>query len=112
METLHAQLNSLNYLVQNWSENYTRDFNFIETSLESFCLKYALIGRRMKLHMFDSILSFDDTLYDPRRKQHDSVNSDTVALLFAAANGDLNEIQRLIGKGWNVTEMLSSPAIC
>eukprot|EP00474_Spongospora_subterranea_P000916 CRZ01374.1 hypothetical protein [Spongospora subterranea] len=58
------------------------------------------ICKIFKFHMFDSVVSHEQyskeekNIRDPRQ-----ASSDTVALLFSAAAGDIKELQRLIGRG-------------
>ncbi|SPQ96817.1 unnamed protein product (mitochondrion) [Plasmodiophora brassicae] len=57
------------------------------------------IVARFRFHMFDSIVTSKEfgsetNIRDPRQR-----TADTVALLFAAAAGDIKEMQRLIGRG-------------
>lgn len=65
-----------------------------------FCKK--LVGR-FKFHTFDSTLGLRDDRVDPRRNIYESRMSGIVAFCWAAAEGDVAEMRRLIARGLSPT---------
>lgn len=63
-----------------------------------FCRKLV---ENFKFHTFDSTLGLLDQRIDPRRNLYESRLSGVVAFCFAAAEGDVGEMRRLVAKGVN-----------
>lgn len=60
--------------------------------------------RKYNFHTYDSLLSGYSEKVDPRVKKTTSVMEGTMALCWAAANGDTNEIQELLAAGVSVNQ--------
>jgi len=54
---------------------------------------------RFKFHTFDSMVGLTDDRIDPRRNIYDSRFGGTTALCWAAAEGDISEMRRLVALG-------------
>jgi glutaminase len=60
--------------------------------------------RHFNFHNYDILVSGDPVKIDPRKKLLDRKLDGVVALCWAAAQGDLNEIQQLLASGMDITE--------
>ncbi|MEM6963405.1 MAG: glutaminase A [Bacteroidota bacterium] len=60
--------------------------------------------KRFNFHNFDSLLFEVDKKIDPRRKKYETKVNEVMSLIFAASNGDLEEVKRLHAIGVNLSQ--------
>ncbi|MEM1323710.1 MAG: glutaminase A [Bacteroidota bacterium] len=60
--------------------------------------------KRFNFHNFDSLLFEADKKIDPRRKKYETKVNEVMSLIFAASNGDLEEVKRLHAMGVDLNQ--------
>lgn len=60
--------------------------------------------KRFNFHNFDSLLFETGKKIDPRRKKYETKVNETMALIFAASSGDLEEVKRLHAMGTDLNQ--------
>ncbi len=66
-----------------------------------FCIE---VVKKFNFHTYDTLIAGHNSKLDPRQRFDQVRQGSVVQLCWAAANGDLREVQRLVSLGANVTE--------
>ncbi|MEO1258872.1 MAG: glutaminase A [Bacteroidota bacterium] len=75
----------------------------VGNSIRGIAFAKELVSR-FNFHNFDSLLFEVGKKIDPRRKKYESKVNETMSLIFAASNGDLDEVKRLHAIGVDLNQ--------